>query len=128
MCRLLERFLGTQDFEVSAKQSVREAMSAVRDQKFDAYILDYRLGDGDGLEVAAQIRRTGSNAPIVLISGYGSEELLPKAKIAQVSDFLQKPFTLDALFEKLYRALSPAEAVEVPAPDILAKPGRQLSV
>ena len=39
---------------------------------FDAYVLDYKLPDGSGLDIAEWIRSKESVAPIILISCYNT--------------------------------------------------------
>jgi CheY-like chemotaxis protein len=70
--RLLCRILRDQQYNVYPVESVARAFAALAERSFDGYLLDYRLQDGTGLEVARKIRQQGSSAPITLITGYNS--------------------------------------------------------
>jgi DNA-binding NtrC family response regulator len=70
MCRILQRMLSDDQNTVQTSQSVADALGAIEQKAFDAFVMDYKLPDGSGLDVAQRIRSKGSKAPIILISGY----------------------------------------------------------
>src|SRR6266480_6746057 len=80
ICRILNRMLSLEEYEVRTSQSVEEAVTAIEEKRFDAYVLDHRLRDGSGLDVAERLRAKGSGAPIILISGYDLEGTASRAK------------------------------------------------
>jgi two-component system, response regulator YesN len=66
-------------------------------------ILDVRLGEEDGLTLLAEFRRR-SVAPVLLVTGHGSEEVLARALELRANAYLAKPFgapTLRARVEHL---------------------------
>src|SRR4030081_1745353 len=97
ICRILNRMLSLEEYEVRTSQSVEEAVTAIEEKSFDAYLLDYRLQDGTGLEVAERLRSKGSSAPIILMSGYDLDGIASRAETLRVFDMIQKPFSRDAL-------------------------------
>jgi two-component system, NtrC family, response regulator HydG len=105
VCRVVNRMLSLEDYEVRTSQSVEEAVSALKEESFDAYVLDYRLGDGTGLDVAEQLRSKGSRAPIILVSGYDLSGIASRAETLKVSDIIQKPFSRDELCDALKKSL-----------------------
>jgi two-component system response regulator HydG len=56
ICRILHRMLSDEHFNVQTSQSVADALGAVEGEPFDVYLLDYKLPDGSGLDVAERIR------------------------------------------------------------------------
>jgi DNA-binding NtrC family response regulator len=70
MCRILQRMLSDDQNSVQTSQSVADALGAIEQKAFDAFVMDYKLPDGSGLDIAQRIRSKGSKAPIILISGY----------------------------------------------------------
>jgi DNA-binding NtrC family response regulator len=106
VCRILSRILTEENYEVDTSLSVEQAVGNLATKPYDAYVLDYRLQDGTGLDVAERVRSTGSGAPIILISGYGSNDLVTKAAPLQVFDIIQKPFSQDSICKTLKRALA----------------------
>src|SRR6266436_7743282 len=72
ICRILHRMLVKEQYKVQTSQSVADALGAIEQRPFDVYVIDYNLPDGTGLDVADRIRAKGSQAPIILLSGYDS--------------------------------------------------------
>jgi DNA-binding NtrC family response regulator len=112
VCAVLSRILKDQQYDVYISQSVSGATETLAESSFDAYLLDYRLSDGTGLQVAQKVRQHGSTAPIILISGYGASDIAAKAPALEIFEVLQKPFTRETICGALERALSQA----LPAP------------
>ncbi len=100
VCRILNRMLSLEEYDVRTSHSVEEAVTAIKEKPFDAYVLDYRLRDGTGLDVAEQLRSTGSSAPIILMSGYDLSGIASRAETLRVFDMIQKPFSRDELLKK----------------------------
>jgi two-component system, NtrC family, response regulator HydG len=108
VCTVLTRILQDQQYDVYTSQSVISAAETLAERSFDAYLLDYRLADGTGLQVAEKVRQQGSKAPIILISGYGATDIAAKAVTLDIFEVLQKPFTRETICSALERALSHA--------------------
>jgi two-component system response regulator HydG len=56
VCRIAERMLSDAEYKVEISQSVAEALIAVDQNSFDVYIVDYKLPDGSGFDIAERIR------------------------------------------------------------------------
>src|SRR6266446_706565 len=110
VCRILNRMLSLEEYEVRTSQSVKEAVTAIEEKSFDAYVLDYRLRDGTGLDVAERIRSKGSSAPIILMSGYDLSGSASRAETLRVFDMIQKPFSRDDLFIALKNSIRPRQS------------------
>ncbi len=54
---------------VSEASCCAEALELARNTDFDAALFDYRLPDGDGLDVVRQLRKEGFGFPIAMLSG-----------------------------------------------------------
>jgi CheY-like chemotaxis protein len=65
--------------------------------RIDAIMLDLTMPQADGQEAARAIRALGTTAPVVLVSGYGPEDLQGKVDSTLFDAYLTKPFTLDSL-------------------------------
>ena len=89
--------LSNEQYQVQTSQSVGDAFRAIEEKPFDAYVLDYKLPDGSGLDVAERIRSKGSEAPIILISGYDASSVASSAEKFRIVDFLQKPFSREMI-------------------------------
>ena len=66
--------------------SVSEAHSILGSEQFDIVIADYSLGDGTGFDILDSVK----DAPIIFVTGTGSEEIAIKAWKAGAYDYLIK--------------------------------------
>jgi DNA-binding NtrC family response regulator len=90
ICRIVHRMLSDGQYEVRVAHSVVDALGAVEQKAFDVYVLDYKLPDGSGLDVAARIRSKRGATPIILISGYDPSAVALRAEKLDISEFLEK--------------------------------------
>jgi DNA-binding NtrC family response regulator len=92
VCRIVNRMLSGEDYQIQISHSVADALGAIEQRPFDVYVLDYKLPDGTGLDVAERIRSKGSEAPIILISGYHPSVVGVRAEKLRILDIIEKPF------------------------------------
>jgi two-component system, NarL family, sensor histidine kinase BarA len=59
-------------------------------QNFDCVLLDYRLPDGDALDLVQQVRSSGSKVPLIVLTGQGDEQIAVQVMKAGASDYLPK--------------------------------------
>lgn len=112
ICTILSKILRDQQYEVHAIQSVAGASEALAEFSFDAYLLDYRLQDGTGLQIAEKVRQKGSSAPIILVSGYGAIEIGAEAGGLDIFDVLEKPFNCERICRTISQALGCQRSVK----------------
>lgn len=68
---------------------------------FDAVILDMTMPQMNGEEACGQLRKIRGDVPIILSSGYGEGELASRFIAEGTVEFLQKPYRMDALLDRL---------------------------
>jgi|SRR5580704_3753674 two-component system response regulator HydG len=105
VCRIVHRMLSHENYEVRAASSVADALKVIEQESFDVYLLDYKLPDGSGLDVAARIREKWGSVPIVLISGYDPAIVALRAQQLGITEFLQKPFSREIVCEVVKKVL-----------------------
>lgn len=89
-------------FEVVAlAQNGEEALSMMERQKIDVLLADIRMPKMDGLCLAREIRKSGGNMQIILISGYRDFEYAQQALSLGVNDYLLKPVNEEKLKDRL---------------------------
>jgi YesN/AraC family two-component response regulator len=81
-----------------------EACAAMRKHPIAAIILDVLLGREHGISLIERFR-TLSQAPILILTGYGTEELAIRALRAKASDYLKKPVNIRELHATLTRLI-----------------------
>lgn len=68
-------------------------------------ILDVMLPDISGFELLGRVREQWPHLPVILMTAYGSEELVVRALRIGVQDYFRKPFHLWDLRERVLRLL-----------------------
>jgi diguanylate cyclase (GGDEF)-like protein/PAS domain S-box-containing protein len=82
--------LGQTDFKLDWVETYAEAIEAYEKSEYDAYLVDYHLGDSNGLDLTAEAVRRGVKAPIILLTGQGSYNIDIAAMEAGAADYLIK--------------------------------------
>jgi CheY-like chemotaxis protein/anti-sigma regulatory factor (Ser/Thr protein kinase) len=102
---LMKRLLERQGFRVSGFTNPREALAAAQanPDQFDLVVTDFNMPSMSGLAVASALREIRSDLPVVLASGYITEDLRQKAPAAGVRELIYKPNTVDDLCEAVAR-------------------------
>lgn len=79
-----------------------EACALLRRHRLAAIVLDAILGKEHGLDLIEKFRAL-SQAPVLILTGYGTEELAVRALRAKVDDYLRKPVNIRELRASLSR-------------------------
>ncbi len=74
---------------VTSVSDSEEALSLIQGGGFECLIIDYRMPELDGVELALRVRKI-SDIYIVIYTGHGSEEVAGAAFSAGVNDYLRK--------------------------------------
>jgi two-component system, OmpR family, KDP operon response regulator KdpE len=91
-------------YDVETAATANDALAAAGLNPPDAVILDLRLPDGSGRDVARELR-TWSEAPIIVVSAVGDEDEKIAALDAGADDYVEKPFAIGELLARLRAAL-----------------------
>ncbi|MDX5437568.1 MAG: response regulator, partial [Pontibacter sp.] len=70
--------------------SFNEALDIIAEGRHDIYLVDFRLGAHDGLELIREAIKHGSTAPFILLTGQSDRETDEKAMRAGAMDYLVK--------------------------------------
>jgi FixJ family two-component response regulator len=103
----LSFFLRAEGYAVRACADAAQAIAAAADGSPRCLVIDYRLGDTDGLSLAAQLRALGSKAPLVLITSHPDLRCRIGAQRADAV-IVEKPLISDALSREIRFQLTTA--------------------
>jgi signal transduction histidine kinase len=80
------------DFRVQLIQAIdcASAISLVNAEHFDCIFIDYRLPDGNGIELLQMFRQQGIRVPIVSLTGQSDDRVAAELMKAGASDYLSK--------------------------------------
>jgi two-component system OmpR family response regulator len=101
--QMLVDFLGDYDFKVTAVATGAEMAEALARNVIDLLVLDLRLPDEDGIQIARRLRAQ-SNLAIIVITGRRDEADRVMALELGADDYLTKPFSPRELLARV-RAL-----------------------
>jgi len=77
------------------------ALKTFTEKPIDVVFTDWNMPVMDGLELLKQIRALDANVPVIMVTTEGSRGKVLEAIQNGVNDYLVKPFTPQALKEKL---------------------------
>jgi two-component system response regulator MprA len=100
----LRRSLSFNGYSVALAQDGLEALDLIASDRPDALVLDVMMPRLDGLEVCRQLRSTGDDLPILVLTARDSVSERVAGLDAGADDYLPKPFALEELLARM-RAL-----------------------
>jgi PAS domain S-box-containing protein len=105
LVRMMKRLLESQDFRFSGFDDPLMALEAVRanPDQFDLVVTDHNMPHLSGLELAKAVKEIRTDLPVILASGYITEELRSEAVAAGICELIYKPNTVDVLCEAVAR-------------------------
>ena len=113
---LLSRLLTDMSLTVDSAESGAQALdmidrAAAVDRPYDAVFLDWQMPGMNGIELADRIRqRPYTAAPgLVLVTGYGREEVVRGAEAIGIAHVLVKPVNASLLFDTVARLFGQTE-------------------
>ena len=107
MVLMVERILQRQGYRVTGFLDAKMAIAAVRAQPdgFDLIVTDFNMPEISGLDVASEMGSIRADLPVVISSGYISDELRAGAHRLGVRALLQKQNTSEELGALVYSIL-----------------------
>lgn len=92
-----------QQFELDWVNTFEQAIQQVQTQLHDVYLVDYRLGEHDGLALMALVHEKMPHAPVIILSGQGDRNLDIAALRSGAADYLNKADLRSSLLEHYIR-------------------------
>jgi PAS domain S-box-containing protein len=88
--RELLREINGRPVELEWTGEAEEGYDLILRDEHEVFLIDYRLGAKDGLEILRRARAAGSKAPILILTGQTDDEIDQQALEAGASDYLAK--------------------------------------
>ncbi len=102
--RSLGEVLSDLGYEIVARPSGREALSAAQDRAaFDLVITDFRMPGMNGLEFITSLRRVMPEIPVIMLTAYGDIETYFQSFSLGVFEYVNKPVSKEE-FERIVKA------------------------
>jgi two-component system response regulator HydG len=117
--QMLQNFVQKNGHEITTASNIKTGLKFLEQNTFDLLLLDYRLPDGTGLDVLADIREKGKLVPAIMMTSFNDVRTAVKAIRSGAFDFITKPVNPDELLMIMGAALNdktpdPLTASDVP--------------
>ncbi len=104
--------LDVNGFAPKAYESANAFLSGAAIELPTCVVSDIRMPGLSGIDLVRELRRKGTQCPIILITGHGDVALAVEAMKAGAADFIEKPFDDSALLEAIRTALEAHSSVQ----------------
>ena len=98
-------FFESEGCHIKALETAEEGLKELKGQAYEIIIADYKLPGINGLDFLEQIQKLYPYTIRILISAYGNDEVVDKAKTIGIQDFIEKPFTSETIEKSLSRVM-----------------------
>lgn len=99
---LLSEIVGL-DVNLDWESTYEAGLATIEREQHEVYLLDYRLGQRDGLELLKQAITNGCKAPMILLTGQGDRAVDIEAMNAGADDYLVKDRVDSTILERSIR-------------------------
>jgi two-component system, LuxR family, response regulator FixJ len=117
----LRFLLETDGFAVRTFRNGTAALNAARGTDADCFVVDYKMPDMNGIELAKQLRNRDVATPVILITGYPDANISARAAAAGVKHVLRKPLLDESLVRQIRDAIEDARLATEATSGILRK-------
>lgn len=107
----LKEILEFEGHEISLAEDGASGLEAAAATNFDVIFCDIKMPGMDGVEVLDKLAESGSEVPVVMISGHGSIDTAVECIKKGAYDFIQKPLDLNRILITLKNAVDKSSLV-----------------
>ena len=105
MREMLAILLRREGHDVTTAENGRTAIDLIGRVSFDVIVSDARMPDVDGLEVLRQARAANPAVIAIMVTAYGSPDLIRGVETLGVNDYVEKPFNTEVLKFRIRKEL-----------------------
>ncbi|MBN2061216.1 MAG: response regulator [Deltaproteobacteria bacterium] len=102
-CKLI---LTASGFDVVLAKSADSALKVLETQTPDILLMDVKMPDRDGISLMGELKERFPKIPIVIMSGYMTQEVISESVKKGAIQVIAKPFTPDELVEVIQEVIS----------------------
>lgn len=100
LCMVLQKA----GYQVEAIETLSDLKGELGGEAPEVLLLDWKLPDGDGLEILPVVRAHWPETPVIILTGFGTFEAAVEATKLGAFHFLGKPFQSEMLLSLVQRA------------------------
>ncbi len=106
MCKLLQRYLSKNGYEVACAHTGKKGLEAMGLQIPDAILCDFRLEDTDGKELLLKIRDLQPGMQVIIITGYSDVKMAVDVMKHGAFDYVTKPLFPEEILLTIKKAIN----------------------
>jgi two-component system response regulator MprA len=99
--RFLTGELNADGYATASAGTGQEALTRIRESKWDLLLLDWTLPDFSGVEVCRRMRAGGISTPVLMLTARDAVAERVEALDAGADDYLTKPFSIEELLARV---------------------------
>lgn len=111
--RLLMEVLSENGYSVEVAANGYEGLQKVKELNPDLVLMDMKMPGMDGIETLRELRRTGQNAKVVMMTAYGELDMINEAKELGAIAYITKPFDIVALCQLIHENVTGAAGLNL---------------
>ena len=100
------RTLSPEGYEIRLAKNGAEGLKMASEERFDLVLTDLKMPDMDGIEVLRIIKEQWPETAVIIVTGYQTVDTAVKAIKLGAYDYIEKPFTPDALISAVAEAMA----------------------
>jgi two-component system nitrogen regulation response regulator GlnG len=118
--KLVQKAFEGTDVQVLTAANAHDGLALIESHRPDVLLLDVKLPDTSGLDIASQIHALDPKLPVAYITVSGASDVAIQASKLGAYDFLLKPLDLEQIQDVVERALATRRMMDVPVevPDV----------
>lgn len=109
--RMLQTLVATLGVRVQAFVCARDFLAVYRASAQACLVCDLRMPDMDGVELQKRLKEMDAPLPMIFLTGFAEVSVAVEAMRDGAFDFLEKPFSAQALLGKIRAALGSSKAL-----------------
>lgn len=105
MREMLSILLRREGHDVAVAENGRGAIDLLNNRSFDLVVSDARMPDVDGLDVLRHARSINPSVIAIMVTAFGSPDLIRGVEQLGVNDYVEKPFNTEVLRFRIRKEL-----------------------
>ena len=106
----INRLVNKRNFEnhqiaCTLTSSAKEAIDLLEDKKFSIILTDINMPEIDGFEFVKILREKGIYTPVIALTAYTREDIMPQLSKSDIQDVVTKPLDFEHLLRAIYNIL-----------------------
>jgi two-component system sensor histidine kinase/response regulator len=101
----LSDFFSGNGYRPTGYASAREALDALKEQKYDLLLADLMMPEMDGIELLRAALKIDPSLIVIIMTGYGTIRTAIEARKAGAFEYVLKPFKANELLTTVSRAM-----------------------